>query len=119
MPLRLNAKYLSITETLNVLPCLYWRMFADAIVDILSPLHTSLLTMLITKKVKLINPSFLETCGFDNEQNNCNQKLINISEEEVFISSYILCKVCGDSFFHSYRVYCVQIFSDTVLDIVI
>ena len=46
-------------------------------------------------------------------------KLIKIWEEEVFISTYILCKVFGGSFSHSYRVYCVQIFSDTVLDIVI
>ena len=44
--------------------------------------------MVITKKkVKLINPSFFKTYDFDNEQNDRNQKLINISEEEVFISS--------------------------------
>ena len=86
MPLRLNAKYLFITETLNVLYYLYWRVFANAIVDILSHFHTSLLTMLITKKVKLINPSFFKTYDSDDEQNNRNQILINISEQEVFIS---------------------------------
>lgn len=47
------------------------------------------------------------------------KKLINISEEEEYLSTYILCKVFGGSFFHTYRVYCVQIFSNTVLDIVI
>ena len=47
------------------------------------------------------------------------KKLINISEEEEYLSTYILCKVFGGSFFHTYRVYCVQLFSNTVLDIVI
>ena len=88
MPVRLNAKYLFMTETLNVLYCLYWRVFANAIVDILSHFHTSLL---ITKKVKLINLSFFKTYDFDNEQNERNQILKNILEEEVFISIYILC----------------------------
>ena len=47
--------------------------------------------MLITKKVKLINPSFFKTYDSDDGQNNRNQILKNILEEEVFISIYILC----------------------------
>ena len=69
---------------------LYWRVVADVIVDVLSHLHTSLLNMLITKQLKLMNSSFLKTYDFDNEQSICNQKLTHILKEEL---TSILCKV--------------------------
>ena len=57
--------------------------------------------MLITKKVKLTNPSFLTMYSFDNEQNVRNQNRIIILEEKELISTYILLRVSGRSFFPS------------------
>ena len=59
--------------------------------------------MLITKKVTLTNPSFHRTYSFDNEQNVRNQNLIIIPEEKELISTYIVRRVYGRSFFPSKR----------------